>query len=129
YGVPLEVFVRKFSYMRFDPEGITNNPEIPFAKSMPDYLMRWLASRFIEDSDVLEDLGILTPEVRARREAQQSLLLDDGPEAADAGDAKEGNGNGSHAGNGAGEAVPPTAALTDAPPVIPAQTQGRDLGP
>ena len=51
YGVPLEVFVRKFSYMRFDPEGITNNPEIPFAKSMPDYLMRWLGSRFIDDSD------------------------------------------------------------------------------
>ena len=72
YGVPLEVFVRKFSYMRFDPEGITNNPEIPFAKSMPDYLMRWLASRFIDDPDVLEDLGILTAEIRARREAQQT---------------------------------------------------------
>ena len=72
YGVPLEVFVRKFSYMRFDPEGITNNPEIPFAKSMPDYIMRWLASRFIDDTDELEDLGILTPEVRARTEAQQT---------------------------------------------------------
>ena len=42
YGVPLETLVRKFSYMRFDPEGITGNPEIPFAKSMPDYIMRWL---------------------------------------------------------------------------------------
>ena len=60
YGVPLEVFVRKFSYMRFEPEGITGNPEIPFAKSLPDYIMRWLASRFIEDTDTLEDLGILT---------------------------------------------------------------------
>src|SRR5882757_4329342 len=47
YGVPLEVFVNKFSYMRFDPEGITKNPEIPFAKSMPDYIMRWLASQRI----------------------------------------------------------------------------------
>ena len=55
YGVPLEVFVKKFSYMRFDPEGITSNPEIPFAKSMPDYIMRWLASRFIDDVDDLED--------------------------------------------------------------------------
>ncbi len=44
YGVPLETLVRKFSYMRFEPEGITNNPEIPFAKSLPDYIMRWLAS-------------------------------------------------------------------------------------
>ena len=51
YGVPLEVLVNKFSYMRFDPEGMTKNQEIPFAKSMPDYIMRWLASRFIEDAD------------------------------------------------------------------------------
>src|SRR5206468_3843410 len=58
YGVPLETLVRKFSYMRFDPEGITGNPEIPFAKSMPDYIMRWLASRFL-DADVQEELGIL----------------------------------------------------------------------
>ncbi len=132
YGVPLEVFVRKFSYMRFDPEGITNNPEIPFAKSMPDYLMRWLASRFIDDSDVLEDLGILTPEVRARREAQQSLPLDDPREEGNGStDANGANGNGHHDGNvgPSTEPVPPTAALTDTPPVIPAQLQGRDLGP
>jgi ribonucleoside-diphosphate reductase alpha chain len=128
YGVPLEIFVRKFSYMRFDPEGITNNPEIPFAKSMPDYLMRWLASRFIDDPDVLEDLGILTAEIRARREAQQTLLLDDGTETETAG---TGNGsNGSHEASGSSdEPVPPSAALTDTPPVIPAQMQGRDLGP
>ncbi len=74
YGVPLEVFVRKFSYMRFEPEGITGNPEIPFAKSLPDYIMRWLASRFIEDTDTLEDLGILTTEVRAKREAETTQL-------------------------------------------------------
>ena len=60
YGVPLETLVQKFSYMRFDPEGITQNPEIPFAKSMPDYIMRWLASRFL-DTDTQEELGILTP--------------------------------------------------------------------
>ena len=128
YGVPLEVFVRKFSYMRFDPEGITNNPEIPFAKSMPDYLMRWLASRFIDDPDVLEDLGILTAEIRARREAQQSLLLDDGTDEPNG--ARKGNGHTSQEPNGsAGESLPPTAALTDTPPVIPAQLQGRELGP
>jgi ribonucleoside-diphosphate reductase alpha chain len=132
YGVPLEVFVRKFSYMRFDPEGITNNPEIPFAKSMPDYLMRWLASRFIDDADELEDLGILTPEVRARREAQQSLPLGDAAEteANGSGDANGGNGNGHHEGSGSpADSVAPTAALTDTPPVIPAKMQGRDLGP
>ena len=74
YGVPLEDFVRKFSYMRFEPEGITGNPEIPFAKSLPDYIMRWVASRFIEDTDTLEELGIMTQEVRAKQEAETSQL-------------------------------------------------------
>ena len=82
YGVPLETLVRKFAYMRFDPEGITTNPEIPFAKSMPDYIMRWLASRFL-DADVQEDLGILTKEVRARRSAEDTATSSDtaGPAA------------------------------------------------
>src|SRR5207248_723092 len=71
YGVPLETLVRKFSYMRFEPEGMTSNPEIPFAKSMPDYIMRWLASRFL-DVELQEELGILTPEVRARKAAQDA---------------------------------------------------------
>ncbi len=126
YGVPLEVFVKKFSYMRFDPEGITGNPEIPFAKSMPDYIMRWLASRFIEDLDELEDLGILTKEVRARKEAQLAIFTDD-----TAAPANGGNGHGSpeaKAPNGA--AKPAAAALTDTPPVIPARVSGAgDLGP
>ena len=67
YGVPLEDFVRKFSYMRFEPEGITGNPEIPFAKSLPDYIMRWLGSRFIDDTETLEELGIMTQEVRNKQ--------------------------------------------------------------
>ena len=71
YGVPLEKLVEKFSYMRFEPEGITQNPEIPFAKSMPDYIMRWLASRFL-DTDIQEELGIMTPEVRARKMAEEA---------------------------------------------------------
>ncbi len=119
YGVPLEVFVSKFSYMRFDPEGMTKNPEIPFAKSMPDYIMRWLASRFIEDADIHEELGILTQAVRARKEAQQALFNADtaGPANGD------GNGNG-------GSTQPAAAALTDSPPVIPAKLGGSlELGP
>ncbi len=68
YGIPLEVLVKSFTYMRFEPEGITKNPEIPFAKSIPDYIMRWLASRFIDDPEFLWELGIQTPEVKARQE-------------------------------------------------------------
>jgi ribonucleoside-diphosphate reductase alpha chain len=132
YGVPLETLVQKFCYMRFDPEGITSNPEIPFAKSMPDYIMRWLASRFL-DTDVQEELGILTPAVRARMSAQdtaQSVISSDtaGPASEDqpAGAAKNG---GPKASGGNGGSSAPTASLTDTPPVVPARLQGLDLGP
>jgi ribonucleoside-diphosphate reductase alpha chain len=122
YGVPLEDFVRKFSYMRFEPEGITTNPEIPFAKSMPDYIMRWLASRFIEDTDYLENLGILTDEVRAKKEAQQAFPMDDTNGHSNG----EGNGNGNGSAEPQSESKPATSALTDTPPVVPAK-MGADL--
>ena len=121
YGVPLETLVQKFSYMRFEPEGITGNPEIPFAKSMPDYIMRWLASRFL-DTDAQEELGILTPAVRARKmaeEAAQSVQLlrhrrarraeSTAPDAADGVPAR-------------------TARLTDSPPVVPARCRASTSG-
>ncbi len=128
YGVPLETLVRKFAYMRFEPEGITTNPEIPFAKSMPDYIMRWLASRFL-DADTQEELGILTPEVRARKTAQDAIT------GASGGSARPENANGgSKPSNGAAKAEAPApqpaaSALTDSPPVVPARLVGLDLGP
>jgi ribonucleoside-diphosphate reductase alpha chain len=143
YGVPLETLVRKFSYMRFEPEGMTSNPEIPFAKSMPDYIMRWLASRFL-DADVQEELGILTPEVRARKAAQDaaSSHLGDtaGPSSVEGGESgKEAKGTSAPNGGSSGSAPAggssrptssaPTSALTDEPPVIPAARSGLDLGP
>jgi len=84
--------------------------------------MRWVASRFL-DADAQEELGILTPEVRARKAAQDAVssLVSDtsGP-----GVPVETTGNG---GNGA--AKPATAGLTDSPPVVPARLAGLDLGP
>jgi len=47
YGVPLRVFAEKFAHMRFEPSGWTGNPEIPYAKSIMDYIFRWLGSKFI----------------------------------------------------------------------------------
>jgi len=47
YGVPLNVIVDKFSHMRFEPSGWTSNPEIPNAKSVVDYIFRWLGIQFI----------------------------------------------------------------------------------
>jgi ribonucleoside-diphosphate reductase alpha chain len=138
YGVPLETLVRKFSYMRFEPEGMTSNPEIPFAKSMPDYIMRWLASRFL-DADLQEELGILTPEVRARKAAQDAAISHRsdtaGPVNGGAnGEPTDGNGNGAAStggeGNGSASApTPATSALTDEPPVQPVARVGLDLGP
>ena len=48
YGVPLESLVRKFTHQRFEPSGMTTNRDIPFAKSLVDYIFRWLGMEFIE---------------------------------------------------------------------------------
>ena len=126
YGVPLEKLVEKFSYMRFDPEGITQNPEIPFAKSMPDYIMRWLASRFL-DTETQEGLGIMTDSVRAKKageEAASSFTSDTAGPA---------NGGSSapapQASAGDSETMAAASAMTDTPPVTPAKMGGLELGP
>jgi ribonucleoside-diphosphate reductase alpha chain len=51
YGVPLKALIDKFSHMRFEPSGYTKNREIPFAKSIMDYIFRWLASKFLAPED------------------------------------------------------------------------------
>jgi ribonucleoside-diphosphate reductase alpha chain len=47
YGVPLKVLVDKFSHTRFEPSGFTSNPQVPYAKSIMDYIFRYLASKFL----------------------------------------------------------------------------------
>jgi ribonucleoside-diphosphate reductase alpha chain len=49
YGVPLQALVDKFSHVRFEPSGMTRNPEIRFAKSIVDYIFRWMASKFLSN--------------------------------------------------------------------------------
>ncbi len=61
YGVPLPALVDKFSHTRFDPQGFTRNPEIPIAKSVMDYIFRWLASRFLPQEE-RDRLGIIRRE-------------------------------------------------------------------
>src|SRR6188768_572503 len=65
YGVPLEVYVSKFSHMRFEPSGMTNDADIRVAKSIVDYIFRWMGKKFLS-ADQHEEAGILTPEVKAR---------------------------------------------------------------
>jgi len=61
YGVPLRILVDKFSHMRFEPSGFTKNPDIPMAKSIMDYIFRWLASKFL-DRDAQKEVGIVKDE-------------------------------------------------------------------
>ncbi|MDZ7344906.1 MAG: vitamin B12-dependent ribonucleotide reductase, partial [candidate division KSB1 bacterium] len=51
YGVPLQVLVRKFTHTRFEPSGFTTNPQIPIAKSIMDYIFRWLALKFLPEEE------------------------------------------------------------------------------
>ena len=60
YGVPLQFLVDKFAHMRFEPSGFTKNPQIPYAKSIVDYLFRWLASKFL-DEQARQEVGVIAP--------------------------------------------------------------------
>lgn len=55
YGVPLEALVSKFGHVRFEPSGFTKNPDIPYAKSLTDYIFRFLGSRFLSTEQKQED--------------------------------------------------------------------------
>lgn len=58
YGVPLEALVNKFSHVRFEPSGFTSNPQVPFAKSLTDYIFRYLGTSFL-NKEQQEAAGLL----------------------------------------------------------------------
>jgi len=61
YGVPLKVLVDKFTHTRFEPSGFTSNPQVPYAKSIMDYIFRYLASKFLP-TDEARALGVQVDE-------------------------------------------------------------------
>jgi ribonucleoside-diphosphate reductase alpha chain len=61
YGVPLQVLVDKFSHTRFEPSGMTKNPEVRFAKSIVDYIFRWMATKFLSP-EAQWDAGVNIPD-------------------------------------------------------------------
>jgi len=74
YGVPLKALVDKFSHTRFEPAGFTNNREIPIAKSVMDYVFRFLGNRFLHEPEIADEqetspddagLPVLEPRVSA----------------------------------------------------------------
>jgi len=62
YGVPLKVLCDKFSHTRFEPSGWSTNPDIGYAKSLMDYIFRWLALKFLpRDAQPKENASLVTP--------------------------------------------------------------------
>ena len=90
YGVPLQVLVDKFSHARFEPSGMTKNPEVRFAKSIVDYIFRWMATKF------------LSPEAQFRAGVN---LREEPVEAEDAARSREGTAAGARTGDGSGPQV------------------------
>jgi len=108
YGVPLADLVFKFAHMRFEPSGFTKHPQIRIAKSIIDYLFRWLALKFMP-ADQLRDIGVL-------------------PEGmSNAGGAVNGYGQAAVAPAQAAVAVPPIAGGSDAADPASMRSISRDL--
>src|ERR671938_929772 len=77
YGVPLETFVEKFTNLRFEPAGLTDDPDIRMAQSLIDYVFRRLALDYL-DFDTRAAVGIYTAEERARHVETGSYLPAEG---------------------------------------------------
>jgi ribonucleoside-diphosphate reductase alpha chain len=89
YGVPLEVLVNKFGHVRFEPSGFTKNPEIPMAKSLTDYIFRFLGSRFLS-ADQRREVGLVETQaapaaapkaIDAAGDATRSTVISFSPQA------------------------------------------------
>ncbi len=73
YGVPLQFLVNKFSHVRFEPSGWTGNPQIPYAKSIMDYIFRWMGSRFLGPEYALGEAGE-APKLQVTEPSPQQAL-------------------------------------------------------
>jgi ribonucleoside-diphosphate reductase alpha chain len=82
YGVPLKFYVDKFSHVRFEPSGFTGNKQVPYAKSIMDYIFRWLGAKFIGPEHAAGEIGESAGLRPTEPEPQQSLPF--APQVADA---------------------------------------------
>ena len=77
FGVPLQVLVDKFSHVRFEPSGMTKNPDVRIAKSIVDYIFRWMATKFLSPAAQYEaGVNVTTPDETDKEapEAEQLTL-------------------------------------------------------
>ena len=97
YGVPLKFLVDKFAHVRFEPSGWTGNPTIPYAKSIIDYIFRWLGAKFLGPEYAVTEAGE-TPKLRPTEvDPQQNLpfaaVVADAPLCAECGSIMTRNGS------------------------------------
>ncbi len=97
YGVPLKFFVDKFSHVRFEPSGWTGNPQVPYAKSIMDYIFRWMGAKFLGPEYAATEAGnapVLRP---TEPEPQQALpfspVVSDAPMCSECGGLMTRNGS------------------------------------
>ena len=97
YGVPLKTLVDKFQHVRFEPSGWTNNPDIRHAKSITDYIFRWLGGKFVSAEYLATEVGDVPKLVVTDPDPQQVLPFaespGDGPLCAECGSIMTVNGN------------------------------------
>jgi ribonucleoside-diphosphate reductase alpha chain len=113
YGVPLHDLVHKFAHVRFEPSGFTANPEIPIAKSIVDYIFRWLGSRFLPPED-RATLGLVDRSATAESSVQPLTLGLGGSDAAGSGSAGT-SGSGSSGATGPASTGSGAAGSSDTP--------------
>ena len=96
YGVPLKFYVDKFSHVRFEPSGWTGNPQIPYAKSIMDYIFRWMGAKFLGPEYALGEAGESTKLMPTEKDPQQELfspVATDAPSCAECGGMMTRNGS------------------------------------
>ena len=97
YGVPLKTLVEKFQHVRFEPSGWTNNEDIRYAKSITDYIFRWLGAKFISPEYAASEAGEVAKLTPTADDPQQELVFQstpvDGPLCAECGSIMTVNGS------------------------------------
>ena len=87
YGVPLQVLVDKFSHVRFEPAGLTKNPDVRIAKSIVDYIFRWMASKFLS-AEAQHAAGVNVAPATAEQGGEQLSFSDARPPVNGSGEAR-----------------------------------------
>jgi ribonucleoside-diphosphate reductase alpha chain len=99
YGVPLKFLVDKFSHVRFEPSGFTGNPQVPYAKSIMDYIFRWLGAKFLGPEYAAGEVGETLTLRPTESDPQQTLpfapaaTMEDAPLCAECGSMMTRNGS------------------------------------